>query len=134
MSLTLFQNTATQITDMEKAVIIPLIIDALAFKSEKNTVTSKNMSAYLRACKYNVSEARVRKLISFISSMGIKRGLVEDLGDKVIIGAGNGYFVTDDPRVVDDQIEDLIRRIDTMRSRIDSLRAQRQNLIYKRSA
>lgn len=132
--MTLFNNVAEQITDFEKTTIVPMIIDALAYKTQTNTVTSSNLSKWLTAYGYNVSDARVRKIISYISSAGIKNGKSEDLGDKVIIASGKGYFVTDDPRVCDDQIEDLTRRVDNMVSRIDSIKAQKQNLLRKKIA
>jgi hypothetical protein len=134
MALTLFNNVAIQITDFEKRVIVPLLIDCLYGKTGQNTVTSKNLSAYLKASGYSVSEPRVRKLLSYVSIMNIKQGLEMNLGDSVVIGAGNGYFVTTEVRVVEDQIEDLTRRIDNMRNRIDSLRAQKLNLEHKKTA
>jgi hypothetical protein len=134
MALTLFNNVSIQITDFEKRVIVPLLIDCLYGKTWQNTVTSKNLSAYLKASGYSVSEPRVRKLLSYVSIMNVKQGLEMNLGDSVVIGAGNGYFVTTEVRVVEDQIEDLTRRIDNMRNRIDSLRAQKLNLEHKKTA
>lgn len=134
MALTLFRNIADELTDLEKTVIAPLIIDCLKYKTETSTITSKALSNYLRACRYSTGEERVRKILSYIITTNLKKGLVEDLEDQVIIGAGNGYFVTSDPRVIDDQIESLTKRIDNMKGRIESLKAQKQNLQHKKAS
>lgn len=134
MGLSLYNNVATQITEHEKQTIVPMIIDALAYKTATNVVTSKNISAWLKASGHRVSEPRVRKIISYICIMNIKQGKHEHLGDHVIIGGGNGYFTTDDPRVCDDQIEDLLRRMDNMKNRVESIRAQKENLLRKKTA
>jgi hypothetical protein len=52
----------------------------------------------------------------------------------VIIGAGNGYYVTQDPSVVQEQIDSLQGRIDSMAAVVDSLKAQLISMKHKRSA
>lgn len=134
MSLTLFKNITSEITEFEKNTLVPMIIDTLASKTVKNTVSSKMLSTWLKACGHNVSDIRVRKIISYISGMNIKKGVECNLGDRVIIAAGSGYYVTDDPAMVDQQIESLLDRRTNLDFRIDSLKAQKLNLQHKKSA
>lgn len=131
MSLKLYNNIAEQLTDQEKTEVVPLIIDCLYGKTEKDPLSAKHISGYLKACRIQKDPARVRKMISYIVCMNLKKGKDFDLGSGVIIGAGNGFFVTSDPRVIEDQVSDLLKRIDNMHSRISSLKAQKDQLIHE---
>lgn len=134
MSFNLFKNASTELTDFEKNTIVPLLIDTVATKDAKNTVTSKLLSKYLNARGHRVSDIRVRKIMSYVSGMNVKKGLECNLGDKVIIASGNGYYVTEDVKDVDDQIDSLIDRKTNLEFRIDSLKAQKLNLQRKKTA
>ena len=126
--LTLFQNITEELTPFEKTSLVPLLIDVLSSTHEGNRFKGATICSYFHACRHEVSPARLRKLINYIRVMNVKKGLQFDIGAKVVIGASNGYFVTDDPKVIEDQIESLQGRCDSMAAVIDSLKAQLQNL------
>lgn len=121
MSITLFENITAKLTDHEKNILVPMLIDTLRYKHTDDRVKGKHLSGWFRACGENVSEARIRKMINYIRVMNLVK-------PKVVIGASNGYYLTDDMHVVDDEIESLEGRIDSMNCVVDSLKAQRENL------
>lgn len=134
MALTLFKNICDELTDLEKKVLVPMLIDTLCFKEKHRTITGRNISAWFKASGYNVTEVRVRKMVNYIRVMRVKKGVECHLENKVVIGAGNGYFVTDDPEVVKNQIESIRGRIDSMLAVEDSLIAELTNLQHKKTA
>jgi hypothetical protein len=127
MSLTLFQNITTELTDFEKETLASMLMDTLAYTHEGNRITGKNISGWFKASGFQVTEVRIRKMINYIRVLNLMPG-------KVIIGAGNGYYVTADPVVVEQQIESLQGRIDSMAAVVDSLKAQLISMKHKKSA
>lgn len=119
--LTLFTNITTDLTDLEKDKMVPMLLDTLSFTHEKNRITGKNLSRWFNASGHNVSEVRIRKMVNYIRVMNLAR-------PKVLIDAGNGYFLTSDIIIVDDQIESIDGRINSMLAVKDSLLAQRENI------
>lgn len=134
MQIDAFKNHLEELTDFEKKVIIPMLIDALRYKTATSMVTSKQLSNYLKANHYSISPERVRKILAFASAANIKKGLEEHLGDNVIIACSQGYFVTDDVSVIDDLIDNLVKRRKNLDFRIDGITAQKINLQHKKSA
>lgn len=134
MQVDAFKNVIEELTDFEKKVIIPLLIDTLRFKTITNMVTSKQLSAYLKQCGYNVAPERVRKILAFTSAANIKKGLEEHLEYNVIIACSQGYFVTDNLSVVDELLDRLVKLRKNLDFRIDGITAQRLNLQHKKSA
>jgi hypothetical protein len=127
MSLTLFQNITSELTDFEKDTLVHMLMDTLSYTHCENRITGKNISGWFKASGCIVSEIRIRKMINYIRVLNMMQG-------KVIIGAGNGYYVTDDPAIVQDQIDSLQGRIDSMAAVVDSLKAQLISMKHKRSA
>lgn len=128
MALTLFQNITEELTPLEKTELVPLLIDVLSSTHSGKRFTGKNICGYFRACRYAISEARLRKMINYIRVLNLQKGKEYSLNNKVVIGAGNGYFITDDPEVIKDQIESLQGRMDSMAAVVDSLKAQLLNI------
>jgi hypothetical protein len=128
MSLTLFKNITTELTTLEKETLVPMLIDTLFSTHLKNRHTGRNICAWFKASGHNVSEIRLRKMINYIRVLNMQQGVECNLSGKVVIGAGNGYFVTDDPETIKDQIKSLEGRVDSMKAVIDSLKAQLENL------
>jgi prefoldin subunit 5 len=56
------------------------------------------------------------------------------LNGKVLIGAGNGYYLTSDPHVVEDQIESIQGRINSMSAVVDSMKAELISLKRRKTA
>jgi hypothetical protein len=134
MALTLFQNITQELTDLEKTTLVPMLIDTLSFTHEKKRVTGKNICDWFKASGYSVTEVRLRKMVNYIRVLNIKQGVDAHIGNSVVIGAGNGYYVTSDPKTVQDQIDSLQGRIDSMAAVVDSLKAQLISIQHKRSA
>lgn len=121
MSLTLFTNITEELTTLEKEMLVPLLLDTLSVTHTGNRFKGKNICGWFKASGYDVSEARLRKMINYIR-------VTNKAWPKVLIGAGNGYFLTSVLSVVDEQIESLEGRIDSMKAVVDSMKAQRENL------
>jgi hypothetical protein len=127
MAISLFKNILTELTDTEKEKFVPMLIDTLSGSHSGNRMTGKSICSWFNNQGHNVSEIRLRKMINYIRVLNLIKG-------HVIIGAGNGYFITDNPVVVQEQIESLQGRIDSMNAVIDSLKAEKINLQHKRIA
>lgn len=121
MSITLFTNITEQITDLEKNILVSLVLQTLE-KYSPHTVTSGQLCHYLRSLGYDVSDPRIRKMVNYIR-------VTNAAAPSVLIGSSKGYFLTSDVAVVDQQIESLEGRIDAMKAAIDSIKAQRLNLV-----
>lgn len=127
MSLTLFQNITTELTDLEKQKLVPMLIDTLSTTHSDNRHTGKTICNWFKASGINVSEVRLRKMVNYIRVLNLMDG-------QVIIGAGNGYYITSDPKSVEDQIESLQGRVDSMNAVIDSLKAQLISIKHKKAS
>jgi protein tyrosine phosphatase len=125
MTLTLFTNITEELTDLEKNTLVPMLLDTLKMTDEKHRVKGRHFSNWFHACRFEVSEARIRKMVNYIRVTNAAK-------PKVLIGASTGYFLTDDVRVVDEQIESLNGRVDSMQAVIDSLKSQRENLKHSK--
>lgn len=121
MSLTLFTNITEQLTQLEKEKLVPMLLDTLSATHDSNRFTGKWISGWFKASGYDVSEIRIRKMVNYIRVTNAAK-------PKILIGAGNGYFLTDDVKVVQEQIESLEGRIDSMKAAVDSIKAQLLNL------
>jgi hypothetical protein len=127
MALTLFQNITTELTDLEKETLVPMLIDTLSTTHEEKRITGKNICGWFKASGYAVTEVRIRKMVNYLRVLNLMDG-------RVVIGAGNGYYVTSDPAVVQEQIDSLQGRVDSMSAVIDSLKAVLISLKHKRRA
>lgn len=121
--LTLFNNITEQLTELEKNILVPMLLDTLQSSNTGNRLKARWISGWFKASGYDVSEVRIRKMVNYIR-------VVNAAKPKVLIGASNGYFLTDDLSVVDEQIESLEGRIDSMQAAIDSIKSQRLNLAH----
>jgi hypothetical protein len=132
MSLTLFTNITEELTPLERNTLVPMLIDTLANSNEGNRFKGKWICNWFRSSGQPVTEPRLRKMINYIRVMNVQKGLHRELGNKVVIGASNGYFVTGNEAIIRDQIESLEGRMDSMAAVVDSLKAQLENLKQKK--
>lgn len=117
MSLTLFKNITTELSELEKSTLAAMLVDTLKFTHSSNRITAKNLCGWFRACGYQVTEVRIRKMVNYIRVLNLTDG-------KVVMGASTGYYLTEDPKEIEDQIESLQGRVDSSLAVIDSLKAQ----------
>lgn len=120
--ITLFENITEQLTELEKNTLVPLLVKTLQITNETKRMKAQNLINYLSWFNYDVSEARIRKMVAYIRIMNLTK-------PKALIGAHNGYFITDDIRVLDDQIKSLQGRVDAISNVLESMKAQKQNLV-----
>lgn len=119
--LTLFENVTSRLTPIEKDTIVPMIVETLKYKNTpQHAVTNKHLVGWLKACKIDTSEIRVRMMINHIRNTNLL---------PCLIASGNGYWVTDDPDVIDKYIDSLNGRINSIRNMAESLKAQKMKLV-----
>lgn len=69
MSLTLFTNITEQLTELEQAKLVPLLLNALDTLPYGQRLTNKQLCHYLRSLNYQVSDVRIRKMVNYIRVM-----------------------------------------------------------------
>jgi|GEM_PF-1385247 len=117
----LFKSIIDEVTDLEKQEIIPAVCDVLSYTHTGNRITGSRIVSMLQARGYFSSGPRLRKMINYIRTHNL-------CAQRVVVAAGNGYYLTADRHEVQDQIDGLNSRIDSMRAVVDALLAQKQNL------
>jgi hypothetical protein len=122
--LTLFTNITEQLTEFEKNTLVPMLMETLQQSHINNRIKGKAICCWFVVQGYEVSEARVRKMVNYIR-------VTNAVKPNVLIGTSKGYFLTCDVKLVDEQIESLEGRIDSMSAVIDSLKAQKLNLQHR---
>lgn len=122
--LTLFTNITEELTELEKNTLVPMLVDTLKLTHERNRIKGKDLCGWFKASGHQVTEPRIRKMVNYIR-------VTSAMGNNVLIGASNGYFITRDLHLVDDQIESIQGRIDSMQAVIDSLKAQKESIYHQ---
>lgn len=115
--ITLFKNITHELTDKEKSVLVPMLLQVLLQTHTDYRITGNQLCIYMNAQGHHVSGVRIRKMINFIRVTNAAK-------PAVVIGAGNGYFITTDPNTIAQQIESVKGRIDSMNAFIDTMQAQ----------
>jgi hypothetical protein len=116
--LTLFENITEQLTDLEKQTLVPKLIELLRQTHEDKRISANKILEFFSAQGFPTSKIRLCKMIAFVRVKNL-------INPYVVIGAKNGYFLTIDPAVIENQIESLQGRCDAMAAVIDSLKAQK---------
>lgn len=119
--LTLFKNITQEMTILEKDTRVQMLIALLKDSHEQNRITGGQVCIWFKAQGHNVSEVRLRKMINYIRVKNM-------MAPAVVIGAGNGYFITTDTNLIEQQIESIQGRMDSMNAFIDTMKAQLQTL------
>jgi hypothetical protein len=119
--LTLFQNITEQLTDLEKSVLIPHLVTLFKNTNTSKRITGRKICVWFNSSGFPVTQQRLCKMIAYIRQMNIT-------APEVIVGTGSGYFLTDDPELIETQIVSMQGRINAMAAVIDSLKAQKLSL------
>lgn len=119
--LTLFNNITEEVTELEKKTLVKLLLNVLRNAPHGKTTKGKELCGYLQGLGFSTTEVRVRKMVNYIRVTNAAKPMV-------LIGCSKGYFLTGDLRTVDEQIESLEGRLDSMKAAIDAIKAQRLNL------
>lgn len=108
-----FEKQTEPLTDYESNVLLPLVIRGLKIRfGEKNAITNRKMTVVLRNQDYEISEARVRKIINHIRN----HALIERL-----IATSKGYYIAT-------SIEEMGNYIDSLRGRESAIGAMRESM------
>lgn len=121
--LTLFENVTTSLTQLELKQVVPLLVQMIGSRKHKNeAVTNKDLCRWLQTEGFSTTEVRIRMMINYIRNSNLL---------PCLIGTGKGYYVTNDPVEVELQIISLQGRVNSIKNVIDSLKAQKMNLIRR---
>lgn len=108
MSVKLFENETKPLSDYEVNTLVPIIIRGLRSHYGPNAaITSQQMCIALRDKGYRINDVTLRKCVKYIQRNRLLNW---------IVATANGFFYTEDPRLVKDQIESLRNREDAIRS------------------
>lgn len=128
MPITLFENITEELTDYEKNQLVPMLIDTLKYKTSTNRIKTKWIVDWYKASGVkSMTPVRVRKMIAYIRQLNLTAPCS-------VIGASDGYYLTNDPHEIDQQVESLRQRARKIEAAAESLAAQRDNILrYKKS-
>ena len=111
-----FEDQTQPLTDYEREVLLPVIIMGLKTKiGEDNAITSKVIERKLKEKSYNISGARLRKIINHIRINGLIHCLM---------ASSKGYWIEKDKAKVLIYINSLEQRADAIQNVANSLKAQ----------
>ena len=117
MSLKGFETETAPLTDYERDVLLPVMVEGLKKKvGAGNAVTNKQIVAGMKKSGYEITEVRVRKLINRITVEGLVPCLV---------ASSKGYWVTDDP-------QEMKRYEDSLLGREKAIKMQRIHIALQR--
>lgn len=108
-----FEKETKDLTDYEKRILLPIMVKCLSnHKGKDMAVSNALMCAKMSECGYQISDARVRKIINHIRI----NALVECL-----VASGQGYYVAQTER-------EMRTYIASLRSREEAIGAMRMAL------
>lgn len=109
-----FEEQTSPLSEYERDVLLPLVVRGLRLKvGRENAVTNKEMCAGLGRHGYEVSGARIRKLIHHIRTEGLVIGLVATSG---------GYYVATEK-------DEIVSYVRSLEGRETAIRRVREVLI-----
>ena len=112
-----FEKQTKPLTSEEREKILPLIVSGLSTKiGASKIITAKEICEKMTAFGCPLTDARLRKIISFIRMNDIIPGLVSK---------GKGYFVATKASEIDECINSLQGRVDATQAIIEALRRQK---------
>jgi len=105
-----FEEQTEALSEYELDTLLPVIVNGLKVKiGAENAVINKSIVSGMRAKKFIISEARVRKIINYIRTHNLI---------PCLIATSKGYYVTNDK-------DELSCYIQTLKSREDAIRQVR---------
>ena len=108
-----FAQQTEPLTDYERNVLLPIICAGLSNKrGEKMAITNTAMTKAMRGAGYQLTEARLRKIINHIRVNGTIKWL---------IATSKGYYIATSRQEMEDYIQSL-------RGREDAIRAVRMSM------
>lgn len=106
--ITTFETHTKPLTDYELTALVPVIILGLRHhKGSAKAITSSKICKRLTEKGYRINDVTLRRCIKHIQKNKLLNW---------VVATGNGFFYTDDIRVVMDQIESLRGREEAIRA------------------
>ena len=111
-----FEDHTQPLTDYERDILLPVIIKGLNRKiGENNAITSKEIIRKLLDLGYQISGARLRKIVNHIRI----KGLI-----KCLMASSKGYWIEDDKQKIMNYIISLEQRAESIQNVAESLKSQ----------
>ena len=117
-----FKRQTEPLTDYEQNTLLPVIMRGLRPRiGKESAVINRHIVSQLKPA-YNVTEARVRKIINHIRTADLIPGL---------IATSDGYFIAETEKELRDYEESLLGRELAIRQVRESIARQRRELYEK---
>ena len=108
-----FQVQTEPLTDYERNTLLPVICRGLVTKvGEKMAITNTAITKAMRGAGYQLTEARLRKIINHIRTKGMVKWL---------IATSKGYYIAT-------SVDEMRQYIESLRGREDAIRAVRESM------
>jgi len=108
-----FQTQTEPLTEYERDTLLPVIVRGLANKfGEARAITNTAITKAMRGAGYQLTEARLRKIINHIRITGMIRWL---------IATSKGYYIAT-------SVDEMRQYIESLRGREDAIRAVRESM------
>jgi hypothetical protein len=108
-----FNQQTEPLTDYERDTLLPVICRGLANKfGEKKAITSTTITRAMKGAGYQLTEARLRKIINHIRINGMIRWL---------IATSKGYYIAT-------SVDEMRQYIESLRGRENAIRAVRESM------
>ena len=108
-----FQTQTEPLTDYERDTLLPVICRGLVTKvGEKMAITNTAITKAMRGAGYQLTEARLRKIINHIRTKGMVKWL---------IATSKGYYIAT-------SVDEMRQYIESLRGREDAIRAVRESM------
>ena len=109
-----FEKETAELNDYEKDTLLPLMVAGLTPRiGVERAITNLQMREGLKSLDYNISDARIRKLINHIR---VNRLVVN------LISSSKGYYRTNDLEEVNNYVESLMQRASSIEEVAKSFR------------
>lgn len=111
-----FNNETAPLTFYEEFTLVPVVIAGLKVKVGKDkAVKNGYICSALRRQNYDISEARLRKIINYIRTNNLVVGL---------IATSSGYYIAKSKKEMEDYADSLLGRESAIRQVRESIESQ----------
>ena len=108
-----FQTQTEPLTEYERNTLLPVICRGLSNKvGEARAITNTAITKAMRGAGYQLTEARLRKIINHIRTTGMVKWL---------IATSKGYYIAT-------SVDEMRQYIESLRGREDAIRAVRESM------
>jgi len=115
-----FDNETSPLSEYEKNTLLPLFLKSLpSKKGSRNSITSVEIIRRLRNDGYRIEGPRVRKIINYIRTNRLIKG---------IVATSDGYYIAEKKEEMDDYIDSLKGRLDAIRAVIHAADLDRREM------